>query len=463
MVFSSLVFLFVFLPVVLAAYYLSSSRGARNAILLLSSIGFYAWGEPVYVVLMLVSTAANWALALAIKGGGPFSRAWLTVGVALNLAGIGVFKYADFVVANGNLLLGTSWQLPGIVLPIGISFYTFQAISYLLDVYWGSVPAQRSVWKYATYHTLFPQLVAGPIVRYASVQQEVESRTERMGDFADGLRRFCLGLGKKVLLANSFGQIADAVLAGEPTVGLIPAWYAFVAYAFQIYFDFSGYSDMAIGLGRMFGFHFLENFAHPYVAQSVTEFWRRWHISLSTFFRDYVYFPLGGSRVRPARLIFNLIVVWSLTGLWHGANWNYVAWGLYYALVLAGEKLVWGGVLAGSPRVFRHTYTVAGFMAGWVIFRTENFGSMSGWFCSLCGLQGSGSVATLNALNVLHVWPWFLAGALGCTPLGRIALARMWSRSRSAWLADAWVAVVFVWSILDLVGASFNPFIYFRF
>ena len=342
MVFSSLTFLFFFLPVTLVAYYAVPSRKWRNTLLFGVSVVFYAWGEPVYVALFVVSIILNWALALAIGRATSARARWLALGVGLNLVSIGIFKYGNFVVENLAHALDVTWAIPQIALPIGISFYTFQAISYLVDVYRGTVKPQRNPVFFGTYLSMFSQLIAGPIVRYQTIENEMLGRQEKASDFAAGLERFCLGLGKKVLIANTMGYVADTLLAAPPTIGAFPAWVAFIAYAFQIYFDFSGYSDMAIGLGRMFGFHFLENFRYPYTATSVTDFWRRWHISLSTFFRDYVYIPLGGNRVGRGRWIANLLVVWALTGLWHGASWNFVLWGCYYGILLIGEKLLWG-------------------------------------------------------------------------------------------------------------------------
>ncbi len=342
MVFSSLTFLFFFLPCTLVAYYTRSSRRWRNTLLVVASILFYAWGEPVYVILFLASIVTNWGLGLAMVRLGS-RRAWILAGgVALNLLGIGIFKYAGFLVWNMNCVLGAAWPIPQIGLPIGISFYTFQAISYLVDVYRGEVRPQKNPVFFGTYLAMFAQLIAGPIVRYKTIEEELLERRESTREFALGLERFCAGLGKKVLIANTMGYVADAILAQSPTVGLLPAWFAFIAYSFQIYFDFSGYSDMAIGLGRMFGFHFLENFNYPYTARSVTDFWRRWHISLSSFFRDYVYIPLGGNRVSTLRWIVNLLVVWGLTGMWHGASWNFALWGCYYGVLLIGERCPFG-------------------------------------------------------------------------------------------------------------------------
>jgi alginate O-acetyltransferase complex protein AlgI len=463
MVFSSLTFLFFFLPCTLVAYYAWPNRPWRNALLLLASILFYAWGEPVYILLFLVSIGANWGLALAIVRFPAGKRPVLAAGIALNLLSIGIFKYAGFVVGNVNGVLGTTWPVPAVALPIGISFYTFQAISYLVDVYRGSVRPQRNPIFFGTYLGMFPQLIAGPIVRYKTIETEILGRRESLDEFTAGLERFCMGLGKKLLLANTTGYIADHLLAASPTVGAFPAWFAFVAYAFQIYFDFSGYSDMAIGLGRMFGFHFLENFDYPYVAKSVTEFWRRWHISLSTFFRDYVYIPLGGNRVRTPRWIVNLLVVWALTGLWHGARWNFVFWGCYYGVFLIGEKLLWGRLLRRLPHVMQHLYTIMAFLIGWVFFRVEDFPTMARWLAALFGAYGLGDWSTLTALGVAHLWPWLLVGALLSTPRPRRLLQRLADHPLEGLAHVSWATFILLWSILALVVGGFNPFIYFRF
>jgi alginate O-acetyltransferase complex protein AlgI len=353
--------------------------------------------------------------------------------------------------------------VPSVALPVGISFYTFQAISYLADVHRGDVVPQRNPLYFGAYLAMFPQLIAGPIVRYETIAAELSQRRENLQEFAAGVRRFAIGLGKKVLIANTMGQIADAVLEAGPAVGALPAWYAFVAYAFQIYFDFSGYSDMAIGLGRMFGFHFLENFNYPYIAKSVTDFWRRWHISLSTFFRDYVYISLGGNRVNRGRWVFNVMAVWALTGLWHGARWNFVCWGVYFGVLLIGERLLWGGRLERLPSAVQHLYAVFLFLLGWVIFRIEDFGQMGAWFAALFGGYGGGQVVTLSALNVLHHYPWFLVAAIGATPLVAHGLKRLDEAPVAGWLADAGVMVTMVCSILVLVMDGFNPFLYYRF
>lgn len=476
MVFSSLVFLFFFLPAVLILYFALPGRGARNLVLLCASLIFYAWGEPRYIALIIASVVINWALGLLIARSGRHAAWVLAAGICTNLLGIVVFKYAGFFVQSGNHLFGLANPLPRIALPIGISFYTFQAISYLVDVYRGQVTPQKNPLYFGTYLTMFSQLIAGPIVRYERIAGDLVRRSETLELFGRGFRRFIVGLGKKVIIANIMGSIADEIIAAGPSVGALGAWIAFIAYSFQIYFDFSAYSDMAIGLGLMFGFRFLENFNYPYIARSVTEFWRRWHISLGSFFRDYVYIPLGGNRVLAWRWLLNLMIVWGLTGLWHGASWNFVLWGLYYGLLLIGEKAIWGNWLTKIPRPFQHSYAMLSVLAGWPLFRIESLPEATQWWAALTGAYGAGHPATLNALNVLHKLPWLLVAAVGSTPFVTAWLRRWcvltWAddlRSRTsgrpigAWCVDGLLGCLLVWSVAELLLGSFNPFIYYRF
>lgn len=373
MVFSSSVFLLAFLPIVLAAYFIVPGRASKNTWLLLASLVFYAWGEPVYVLLMIASIFGNWLLGIVLGPSDDKSnlrRFWLLLAVVFNVTVIGFFKYEGFVAANVNGLLGTDivpdLHLP---LPIGISFYTLQALSYVIDVYRGEVRPQRNILYLGMYVACFPQLIAGPIVRYQTIQDQVVGRKETLSGFSDGMRLFIVGLSKKVLLANTVAILATKMLGmGGPAIGAIGAWTGLIAYTFQIFFDFSGYSDMAIGLGRMMGFEYLRNFNYPYISRSITEFWRRWHISLSTFFRDYVYIPLGGSRCSKTRNALNIAIVWAITGLWHGAAWNYVGWGAYYGLLLICEKFIWGHALVKAPAAVGHLYTIAIFVFGWSFF-----------------------------------------------------------------------------------------------
>ncbi len=461
MVFSSLLFLFVFLPAVLLLYYVSPRR-PRNAILLAASLVFYAWGEPVYIALMLFSTCTDYIFGLLLdRKDGQRKRRWvLGASVAVNLSVLGFFKYADFAVGTVNGWFGTDIPLLELPLPIGISFYTFQSMSYIFDVYRGHAKAQRSWLDFAAYVSLFPQLVAGPIVQYGTVAEQLKHRIVHNEMFAEGVRRFTVGLAKKVLLANNIGMLWAAV--SESVDGPLPAlaaWLGIVAFAFQIYFDFSGYSDMAIGLGLMFGFRFNENFNKPYTAQSVTDFWRRWHISLGSWFREYVYIPLGGNRRGLAVQLRNIGVVWALTGLWHGASWNFVLWGLYFGVILMLEKIVLLRRLQQWPRWIRHMYALLLVLLGWVLFAFESPAEIGAYLSAMSGLNGAGlwdrptlyllyTNAVLLAILVLASLPW--RGG---------KLHRRWPAA----LGPFAHAALFLLSVAYLVDATFNPFLYFRF
>ncbi|MBQ6402284.1 MAG: MBOAT family protein, partial [Oscillospiraceae bacterium] len=385
MIFSSLTFLGAFLPLTALFYLLSRNRVWRNGVLLAASLVFYAWGEPRFILLLLLATAEAYLGGLLLEK--HHSRAVLAVTVTLLVGNLAVFKYLGFFCENLSPLIPALGRVPALALPIGISFYTFQILSYVIDLYRGKVSVQRNFLSLLLYVSFFPQLIAGPIVRYETVEAEIRDRSESLTEAAAGLRRFIRGLAKKVLLANTVALLPDTIYAGDPAVfGTMSYWLAALGYTLQIYFDFSGYSDMAIGLGRMFGFHFLENFDYPYVSRSVTEFWRRWHISLSSWFRDYVYIPLGGNRVKKGRWIFNLLVVWALTGFWHGAQWNFILWGLYYALLLLIEKLLLGKWLEKLPSVLRWVYTFFFVNLGWVLFDRTDFAALK------------------SALHTLFVW-----------------------------------------------------------
>lgn len=418
MVFSSSVFLFVFLPLTVTAYYLSP-RKIRNVILLAFSLVFYAWGEPIYILLMILSILVNWSFGILIGKSIGRKKLLLITVLIIDLGILGFFKYEGFLANNINALFGAmvipDLELP---LPIGISFFTLQAVSYVIDVYRGTVTPQKKLLNLGMYIAMFPQLIAGPIVRYETIEDQVNNRKESLQDFSRGLRLFVIGLAKKVLLANNVAVLADQMLAAAPAdIGLIGAWGGLIAYSFQIFFDFSGYSDMAIGLGRMFGFKYLRNFNYPYISKSVTEFWRRWHISLSSVFRDYVYIPLGGSRVSTKRWIFNIAIVWTLTGLWHGAAWNFVFWGLYYGALLIFEKLFFGKLLKKAPTPIQHFYTVLTFMFGWVFFWISDPGQIIGYYASLFGLNGLLGTSTFWELNVWQYLPLFIVCGIASTPV----------------------------------------------
>ena len=461
MVFSSATFLFLFLPLTLLVYYnpLVRSRGFRNAFLFLASVAFYAWGEPVYVLLMLASIAANWLFGLAI-GAGKNGSAVVACAAVFNLAVLFVFKYLDFAVTNCNNLLGLTLPLAGLELPIGISFYTFQALSYVIDVKRKPALAQKNLLHVGLYIACFPQLIAGPIVRYETVAEQIVARRESWTDVSEGLRRFLWGLAKKVILANNLAKTADLAFdGGALTTGL--AWLGMGAYALQIYFDFSGYSDMAIGLGRMFGFRFNENFNYPYAARSVTDFWRRWHISLSSWFRDYVYIPLGGNRVRPARHLFNLFVVWLLTGLWHGANWTFLLWGLTYFVLLMLEKYT---PLQRLPSLLGRAYTLLAVGLCWVLFRAVSLGAAGEYLRALffrapCGLW---SGATSSALT--NGFVYFLLGGVLSFPLVPWLKKRRFAQTPAAqYLAALFQLLVFLLTVGFILSSTYDPFIYFNF
>ena len=471
MVFSSISFLFVFLPLLLAVYFLLPARlrEGRNLVLLLFSLFFYGYGGPRFLLLMLLSIAVNYAGGLLAAPDQRRRRLWTGLVTAVNLGLLGWFKYAGFLGANLNRIW-TGLPVPEVALPIGISFFTFQGLSYVLDVYRGEAAAERNPLRVALYISLFPQLVAGPIVRYTTVADEIRSRRETLDAFTDGAVRFLFGLGKKMLLANQLGLLADQVYATRPeflTTAL--AWLGAAAYTGQIYFDFSGYSDMAIGLGRMFGFHFLENFNYPYLSQSITEFWRRWHISLSTWFRDYLYIPLGGNRCAHWKHIRNILVVWALTGLWHGAAWNFLCWGLYFGLLLLGEKYGWGRILERAPAALRHLYAMVLIVVSWVLFRAETLDYAVRFLRAMAGFAQGGLTDGRTTYYLLE-FRWELLLAIPAAMPFKSWLQN-WLESKRGAAAQALLAWgpklmalgLFGLSFLRLVSSSFNPFIYFRF
>ena len=466
MVFSSLSFLFFFLPCTALLYYLGRGRRWRNGVLLAASLLFYAWGEPRALLTLLAVAAVAYLGALGIEQW-KSSRPGLAKGVyvlclVLILLNLFVFKYLNFTLRNLEKALDTPLSFRQVALPIGISFYTFQTLSYVIDLYRGRIRVQRSPLRLLLYISLFPQLIAGPIVRYQTVEEELRLRQESTGEFAAGFRRFAVGLGKKVLLANNVALICEAVYGAAPSqYGTGAYWLAALAYTLQIYFDFSGYSDMAIGLGRMFGFHFLENFDYPYISLSVTEFWRRWHISLSSWFRDYVYIPLGGNRVSRRRWIFNILTVWMLTGFWHGAEWNSVLWGLYYALLLMGEKLLWGKALARAPRPLRWLYSFLLVTVGWVLFYHSDFSALRTALEQMfCYRPTTWLGGNLDARLLLGL-PFLPAGLLLMLPWKR------WAERKgivpAQWLQTGFCLCLLLLSVLFILSSSFNPFIYFRF
>ncbi len=477
MVFSSITFVFLFLPSVLAAYFLVP-KSFRNTVLLAFSLLFYFWGSPEQFYLIIIAILGNYLLGLWVneanlKGKG---RKFALLGsIVFNFGLLFYFKYFNFFMDTLNGLLGELGSGPlrytQVVLPIGISFFIFQGASYVFDLYKGLVPVQKNLLKFALYKALFPQLIAGPIVRYIDVYKEIEARIVSPSLFLSGVSRFIVGLGKKVIIANGLASVADQVFAlpaNELTASL--AWLGIVAYTFQIYFDFSGYSDMAIGMGWMFGFHFLENFNYPYISRSITEFWRRWHISLSTWFRDYLYIPLGGNRLSPLRTYLNLYVVFALCGIWHGAAWNFLVWGLYHGSLLVLERMFLQSILQRSPAIVVHCYTLLAVIVGWVLFRADNFNQAFSYLQSMFvpGIHGEGSTS-FAALCNLEVQFLLLLAGLAATPIFRRLLGKpnITEKVSNGWLLNcSRVAIhcgIFFYAVISLSAGGYNPFIYFRF
>lgn len=509
MVFSSSIFLFAFLPLFLAVYFIVPKRPVKNIVLLLFSLLFYAWGEPVYVWLMVGSICFNWAFGFAIGKCSLEShrarRALLISDLVLNLAILGFYKYEGFIAQNVNAALGEEFIAElELALPIGISFFTLQAITYVVDVYRGQVRPQRNPLYLGMYIAMFPQLVAGPIVRYADIEVEIDNRHVTLAGFAQGMRLFAVGLGKKVLLANTAGVLADSLLPRQAAdIGFLGCFSGVAAYAFQIYFDFSGYSDMAIGLGKMMGFEYPRNFNYPYTSRSATEFWRRWHMSLGGFFRDYVYIPLGGNRVSTPRWAFNTMIVWALTGIWHGAAWNFLLWGLYWGALIMLEKLLLWRIFDRLPRFVGHVWCVVLFFFGWLLFAVTGLSNVGEWLCAIFGaygFTGSSTVWELQSWSYISLVPIFIVGSLPwaswlrkklqvwaegephrkvvaapvkgseAVPSCQIVLERSAAtkaRARAILcvnsLVDVALLAVVVLSSMSIVSSAYNPFIYFQF
>lgn len=465
MLFSSITFLYYFLPCVLILYFIAPKK-LKNTVLLISSLVFYAWGEPVYVLLMAVSIALGYLCGLAVerfRGKTP-SKVFLAISVAISLGFLGYFKYADFFISNFNAATGLSVKLLNIALPIGISFYTFQLISYTVDVYRGD-KAQKNPINLAAYITMFPQLIAGPIVRYSDISDGLTERKHTLDGAASGVTRFVLGLGKKILIANTLGELCDVFKASDDKSVLFYWLYA-VAYALHVYFDFSGYSDMAIGLGRIFGFEFMENFNYPFISSSATEFWRRWHISLGTWFRDYVYIPMGGNRVSKPRWFFNILTVWFLTGFWHGADWTFIAWGLFFAVLLINEKL-WLMKILKKSKAIAHIYVALAVLVSFVIFNAASLGEAAEYIGAMFG-AGELSAASQEFFYYLRSYGLTLLIALvGATPLVKKAVLKLKETKTGSRIVSVAqpiaVASLLVVMTAYLVDGSFNPFLYFRF
>ena len=466
MVFSSLVFLFFFLPCVVILYYMSPNRTIRNAVLLAFSLLFYAWGEPKALLLLLASTAVAYIGAVLMESfrerKSSLYKITYAVTLSLIIGNLFLFKYFNFTVRNLESVMSRSFNIAEIALPIGISFYTFQTLSYVIDLHRQNIKVQKNPFWLLLYISLFPQLIAGPIVRYQTVEEEILCRKESLLDVRLGLDRFIVGLAKKVILANNAALICEAIYGGNAgTMGTAAYWLAALAYTLQIYFDFSGYSDMAIGLGRIFGFHFLENFNYPYCSLSITEFWRRWHISLSSWFRDYVYIPLGGNRVSRPRWLVNILVVWMLTGFWHGAEWNFIFWGLYYALLLIGEKFCWGKFLEKAPKLLRWCYTSLFVVVGWVLFYNSNFSNLLLSLSKMFTFSPTVWAGQSFDANIALGMPFAVAGLFFIFPPGKLKEAI--SRLLPQWMKTCVSLGVLAVCVMFILGSSFNPFIYFRF
>ncbi len=456
MLFSSLPFLFLFLPLFLISYFIVPKK-CRNLTLLLASLIFYSWGEPTYIVLLVFSSIVDYTNGLMIeknKNNRKRQRVFLILSIFINLGLLAFFKYSGFFIENISTIIGLNSSF-NIALPIGISFYTFQTMSYSIDVYRGSVKAEKNFVNFMTYVSMFPQLIAGPIVRYQTISEQLNERNPQMDDFCDGLIRFVIGLGKKVIIANNVGLLFTVAIESSNN-SIILTWLAIIGYALQIYFDFSGYSDMAIGIGRILGFTYNENFDYPYIATNITDFWRRWHISLSSFFRDYLYIPLGGNRCSIKRNIFNILIVWALTGLWHGAAWNFILWGFYYGVLLIVEKFFLKKVIESLPKFLMHLYTIFFVLIGWLIFSVESLDALKTNFLNIFGFNG---------LPLINDYTWYILHNFGIILLigiiFSIPVSKTIERFRVVYYLG--ILVIIFLSVMYLVDASFNPFLYFRF
>ena len=464
MVFSTPLFLFYYLTLVLLAYYVAPVR-FRNFILLIASLFFYYWGEQIYTVIMLLSIVIDYTHGMIVhrckeKGNDRGAGLAVASSVIFNLAILFFFKYWDFAARSLEAIGMGVLPVLNISLPIGISFYTFQTMSYTIDVYRGDARVQKNVIHFGTFVTLFPQLIAGPIIKYKDLDEQLGSRTHSVERFASGASRFMVGLAKKLLLANNLGQLWD-VFKATPVQELtfVGAWLGVIAFAFQIYFDFSGYSDMAIGLGRLFGFEFMENFNYPYISKNITEFWRRWHISLSSWFREYLYIPLGGNRCKKGRWLFNLLIVWAATGIWHGASWNYLFWGLYFFCLLILEKLLLGKWLRKLPNVVQHLYVMVLVLISWAIFAMEDLGHLGAYLRAMAGLNGSRILDGQTLYHLHSFLPMIIVAAIGSTPL----VAKLWDKVNSRMIRMLVLILGFILCIAYVVASTYNPFLYFRF
>lgn len=471
MLFSSVEFIFIFLPIVIFVYYvlLKKSRTLQNIFLTFSSLFFYAWGEPKFVIIMIISILINWYLAIRVdkkRGNKKSIKLLLCMTIIINLSILFIFKYLMFTLTNINNIFGSNLSVPNITLPIGISFFTFQAISYVIDVYRKNGEVQKNPLNVALYIAFFPQLIAGPIVRYETIAKQIKSRQETFDDFASGVCRFMVGLGKKVLLSNTLAIVADNAfnMNSINELSLSMAWLGAIAYTFQIYYDFSGYSDMAIGLGKMFGFSFLENFNYPYISKSISEFWRRWHISLGSWFRDYVYFPLGGSRVdTKKKLLFNLFVVWFLTGIWHGANWTFIIWGIMYFVLISIEKLIGFEKKFNKLSFIKHIYTMFFVILGWVIFRSSNITEAFSYMGKMFGVRASGIFDAYFYLNIVENLIFIIVATIFSAPIYKIINKKVKENKLIALIYVMGMIILFIVAISYILKGAYNPFIYFNF
>jgi len=467
MLFSSITFIYYFLPIVLGVYFIVPKK-LKNIVLLLSSFIFYFWGEPKYSILMLFMTFIGYigGRLLDKYRGTKKSKVFFVITIVLELGALGVFKYTNFFVDTINMLFSSEIDIIRILLPIGISFYTFQILSYVIDLYNGKVQVQKSFINFATYVTLFPQLIAGPIVRYIDVEKELKNRVHSFENFSYGVNRFIIGLSKKVLIANILGEFCDIAKNTENN-SIVFVWAYAVAYALHIYFDFSGYSDMAIGLGRIFGFRFLENFNYPYISRSVTEFWRRWHMSLGSWFRDYVYIPLGGNRVSALKWIRNIAVVWFLTGFWHGAGWNFIAWGIFFAIFLVIEKLGLKNILEKAPKIFSHVYVIFLLLLSWILFDAESISVAFMRYKNMFGLNGLEFINSETTYYISSYLFIFIVAIIGAMPICKTLVIKGKDNVKIRKIINLVEPVVQVVLILVvtayLIDGSFNPFLYFRF
>ncbi len=461
MLFSGIPFLYYFLPAVLITYFLAPWK-LKNTVLLLSSLIFYGWGEPKLLFLMLFTIVLFYGCGLAISRAGEqkMKKIWLLVSVVISVALLGLFKYADFFIGSFNSLTGLGIPMLRLALPVGISFYTFQCLSYTIDVYWGNVPPQKNLLSFGAYVTMFPQLIAGPIVRYLDIERQLNGRTHSVEKFFQGMRRFLIGLGKKVILADNFALLCK-IFRESDEKSVLFYWLYAVAFLMNIYFDFSGYSDMGIGMGRIFGFHFPENFNYPYLSRSITEFWRRWHMTLGTWFRDYVYIPMGGNRVSKGRWVFNILTVWMLTGLWHGADWHFVLWGLFFGVFLMIEK--WVPALQKLPSFLRHLYVLIAILFSFVLFNADNISMAFHDFGGMLGLMDLPLVSAPALYYLRSYGVLFLVGIIGSTPVVKQTAIRLGRTKAAAILEPVLLAALLLVCTAYLVDGSFSPFLYFRF